>query len=60
MSVPNFQPGIEKIICNEDLWYFRLGATLGLYRKDLTHSTIHTHVLAVPRKEVYYWRARLE
>ncbi|MHC4598340.1 MAG: hypothetical protein ACYS47_04985 [Planctomycetota bacterium] len=60
MSAPDGQPGIEKIICNEDKWYFRLGARLGLYRKDLTHSTIHTHVLAVPRREVAFWRAKLD
>jgi hypothetical protein len=60
MNQSPFQPGIETIICNEDLWYFRLGAKLGVYRKDLTHSTVKTTVLAVPRAEVDHWRARLE
>ncbi|MHC4779950.1 MAG: hypothetical protein ACYTFG_15365 [Planctomycetota bacterium] len=59
MPVEPEKPGIQTIICNEDLWYFRLGAKLGLYRKDLTHSTIHSTILAVPRKEVEYWRDRL-
>ncbi|MHC5039953.1 MAG: hypothetical protein ACYTHM_21825 [Planctomycetota bacterium] len=53
------EPRIETIICNEDLWYLRLGYRLGVYRRDLTHSTVNTTVLAVPRKEVEYWRARL-
>ncbi len=53
-------PGIETVICNEEKWYFRLGARLGVYRDDLTHSTIHTSVLAVPRKELAFWQARLE
>jgi hypothetical protein len=60
MPVEPEKPGIQKIICNEDPWYFRLGAKLGIYRKELTHSTIHSTILAVPRKEVEYWKARLE
>jgi hypothetical protein len=53
------QPGIETVISNEDLWYLRLGARLGVYRADLTHTTVKGNVLAVPRREVAYWRARL-
>ena len=52
-------PGIRTVVCNEDVWYLRLGARLGLYVRDLTHSTIETSVMAVPRREVDYWRARL-
>lgn len=52
--------GIETVVCNEDLWYLRAGARLGLYRRDLTHSTVQTSIMAVPRKEVDYWRERLE
>lgn len=59
MPVEPEKPGIQKIICNEDPWYFRLGAKLGIYRKDLTHSTIHSTILAVPKNEVGYWKARL-
>ena len=52
-------PGIRTIVCNEDVWYLRVGARLGVYVKDVTHSTINTSVLAVPRGEVDYWRARV-
>ena len=59
---PNAEPddrGIERVISNEDLWYLRLGAWLGVYRRDLTHTTVRNGVLAVPRDEVGYWRERL-
>ena len=52
-------PGIRTIVCNEDLWYLRLGAWLGLYRKELTHSAVETSIMAVPRDEVDYWALRL-
>lgn len=54
------EPGIQRVVCNEDIWYLRIGARLGLYRKELTHSTIETSTMAVPRAEVAYWRACLE
>jgi len=52
-------PGIRTVVCNEDIWYLRAGARLGLYVRDLTHSTVETSILAVPRREVDYWRRRL-
>jgi len=52
-------PGIRTVVCNEDVWYLRVGARLGLYVKDLTHSTVETSRMAVPRREVDYWRERV-
>jgi hypothetical protein len=52
--------GIEKVVCNDDLWYLRLGTRLGWYRPELTHSTVKGGVMAVPRNELAYWQARLE
>jgi len=52
--------GIQTVICNEDPWYLRVGRKLGLYRQDLTHSTIKDQVMAVPRAELDFWRARVE
>jgi hypothetical protein len=59
MARAAIEPGIREVVCNEDLWYLRLGARLGLYKRDLTHSTVQTRIMAVPRAEVEYWRARL-
>lgn len=54
------RPGlITRVICNEDVWYLRLGKRLGVYRADLTHTMLGGGVLAVPRNEVDYWRQRL-
>jgi|GEM_PF-1966889 len=50
---------ITAVVCNEDLWYFRLGSRLGLYRAELTHSAVDGGTMAVPRSELGYWRARL-
>ena len=52
--------GIQTVICNDRRWYLRLGRKLGLYREDLTHSTIKDQVMAVPRAELDYWRDRVE
>jgi hypothetical protein len=59
MDRPQGQHEIQTVICNEELWYFRLGTWLGWYRPELTHSSVRVHVMAVPRKELGYWQARL-
>jgi len=51
--------GIETVVCNEDVWFLRLGTRLGWHPQELAHSTVKTSIMAVPRKEVAYWRARL-
>jgi len=51
--------GIRAVVCNEELWYFRLGARLGWYRAELTHSAVKGGLVAVPRRELAYWQARL-
>jgi len=50
---------IRRVVCNEDVWYLRLGRRLGVYRADLTHTMLGGGVLAVPRGEVEYWSAKL-
>lgn len=50
---------IRRVVCNEDVWFFRLGARLGLYRRELTHSAIPGGLMAVPRGEMDYWQAEL-
>jgi hypothetical protein len=54
------QPRIEKIVCNRDVWYLWLGALVGVYPADYAHTMIRHTVLAVPRKQVNFWCARLK